>query len=418
MATDPPRYSSRWFKQNPEQDPRARKTQSKPESERTHREQEFLSERDVEELNQEPESDSREFEWRRSGVTGDWMVAGVDEQGRNHLWTAETAPDEALKNAPSGAVSEIRREFPGSSQAQKATREAGSGGGGGGGGGSDRTSSGNTGPSRRELRGRAKKLHPWLPEDLLSTFVDSWIETGDPQQALAEMRQSGNYEQHFPAIFRDDGTMRMGEREYLATRAQMEQQIASYDVNPERFQSHITRAIEGEQSPQELRGRLSAMWGRVLDNADAVRQEFGRHYNIDNLSDSALFASALDPELGQDVLNRRIDVAEVAGGFRDAAWQRSESRIRELMNEGVEGFGQARSLARQITRRSENLSVLGRRHNEGDFSRRDVEEATVFEDQGEQRRIKRTMAAEQSLFSPSGRFRQDESGALSGLRQR
>lgn len=393
MATDPPRYSSRWFKQNPEQDPR------------------------VETSNEDDDGgDSREFEWRRSGVTGDWMVAGVDEQGRNHLWTAETAPDEALKNAPSGAVSEIRREFPGSSQAQKATREAGSGGSGGG--GNDRTSSGNTGPSRRELRGRAKKLHPWLPEDLLSTFVDSWIETGDPQQALAEMRQSGNYEQHFPAIFRDDGTMRMGEREYLATRAQMEQQIASYDVNPERFQSHITRAIEGEQSPQELRGRLSAMWGRVLDNADAVRQEFGRHYNIENLSDSALFASALDPELGQDVLNRRIDVAEVAGGFRDEGWRRSENRIRELMNEGVEGFGQARSLARQITRRSENLSVLGRRHNEGDFSRRDVEEATVFEDQGEQRRIKRTMAAEQSLFSPSGRFRQDESGALSGLRER
>lgn len=274
------------------------------------------------------------------------------------------------------------------------------------------------GPTRRELRGRARTLHPWLPEDLLSTFVDAWIETGSPQQALAEMRQSDNYERHFPAIFRDDGTMRMGEREYLATRAQMEQHVASYDVNPERFQSHITQAIEGEQSPDELRGRLSAMWGRVIDNADAVRQEFGRHYNIDNLSDSALFASALDPELGQDVLNRRIDVAEVAGGFRDEGWRRSENRIRELMDEGVEGFGQARSLARQITRRQGQLSVLGRRHNEGDFSRRDVEEATVFEDEGGQRRIQRTMAAEQSLFSPSGRFRQDESGALRGLRQR
>lgn len=277
---------------------------------------------------------------------------------------------------------------------------------------------GNTGPTRSDLRGRARQLHPWLPPDLLRTFVDSWVETGNPQQALAEMRQSSAYEQNFPGIFREDGTMRMGEREYLATRARMEQHIAAYDVNPDVFQDNITRAIEGELSPQEMRQRLSAQWNRVVEGADATRQEFGRFYGIDEMSDEALFGMSLDPDVGRDVLERRISVSEVAGGYRETGWQRSQERIRQLMEQGVDTRQAALEQSRQIQRQQTSFDALGRRHNEGPFSRRDVEQATVFGEESERRRMERAMEAESAMFTPAAGFRRNERGDLEGLSER
>src|SRR5690606_8303029 len=158
---------------------------------------------------------------------------------------------------------------------------------------------------------QARTLFPWMPEPLLKVFADAWAETGDTELALARMRQSPQYDRYFAGNRRSDGTFRMTEAEYMSTIRAYRTLLSDFGLNPDLFQKRFVSLIEGEVSPLELRERLGAAYEGIVANIPQVREFYAR-YGYD-LSDAAIFASVIDPEIGDAILARRIAVAQVGG---------------------------------------------------------------------------------------------------------
>lgn len=277
------------------------------------------------------------------------------------------------------------------------------------------------GGSRASFTNQVRAQFPWMDATLVRTFVDEWLSTGSPEQAMRAVRASDRYGQVFAGNTRRDGSTRYSEAEYMSVREGMERALAGYQVNPAQFRDHITRAIEGDVSPAEFAQRLNMKWERVALAAPEVREEYSRFFGTDTMSNAAMFAAALDPKIGRDILERRIDVAEVAGEYAMRGYRRSLSRINTLLAAGVD-----QRTAAQVAGAAKTAVPLyqafAQRFNDQQkgFSLEQFEDATVLNDSGQRQRMSRLQASEKSMFTDAaGMLRQDrESGGVSGLRER
>lgn len=260
-------------------------------------------------------------------------------------------------------------------------------------------------------------LFPFFPEPLLQVFLAGYVEHGDTGLALAQTRTSDIYEQYYPGNRREDGTVRMTEPEYQSYRDYFEATLASINVNPELFRDRFPEILAGDVSPAEFASRVDAIYERVVSQAPELRSFYAQQYGLD-LTDSALVASVLDPDIGTQILNRRISIAEVGGEAALRGFGIDLNLANTLVQAGVdrpaaqEFFGQA---AAQLP----ILDVLARRHNDpdDDFDLNEFVAASIFDDQGERQRIRRLVAQERSLFT-AGAFNRGRQGELLGLLQR
>lgn len=257
-----------------------------------------------------------------------------------------------------------------------------------------------------------------VPAELMTEFVGQLGQTGSPQRALNAVRSGESYQQVFPGIRRDDGSLRMSEQEYFQTVDAYTQSLAARNLNPGTFESRLPQLLEGEVSPREFEQRLSAVEENVDQASDEVREFYADNYGI-NMTREAILGSAIDPEINQALLGKRISASQIGGEAAMAGFERSRQRAEQLAEADV-GREQARQVYSRARRAVPQLQTLVERFNDpGDpFDIRDFEEAVVFGDADVQRRIERRRAEEASLFSPRRGAVAGEEGALSGLRRR
>lgn len=89
-------------------------------------------------------------------------------------------------------------------------------------------------PQPRDYFREAKALYPWLPADLLRVFSGAWEETESPQLALATMRESRLYDQHFAGNKRPDGSLRYDEQGYFAAQQGFKSALSEFGLDPGR----------------------------------------------------------------------------------------------------------------------------------------------------------------------------------------
>ena len=204
-------------------------------------------------------------------------------------------------------------------------------------------------PTSQEL----KALYPWMTDGLLNILLDGeggYVETGKMNVALASMRASEEYAKTFPGIAREDGTLRMTESEYYETIDVMKDTLRDYNLNPEVFQNDIVSAISGDVSAKEFAERLQFGYSQVVNNIPQVKEVYFREYGLD-LSDEALFAMFVSPDIADSVLQNQILVssiiaeAETAGASitKEAAMSFAQAGISQTQAREV--FGQAVSIA-------------------------------------------------------------------------
>lgn len=258
---------------------------------------------------------------------------------------------------------------------------------------------------------------PWYPRALLNVLADAFVETGDVDRALSQVRASSSYEQYFPGNKREDGTLRFSELDYYLYTERARVAIASIGVNPDFFGDQIIEALKNNRSINELEASIDAAYERIIDSVPQVRESYASFYGI-QLSDAAIIASVLDPNISTQILEGRIAASEIGAeaslrgfgidlDFATNIRQRGISRA-----QAGEAFGAA----------AENLpilDVLARRHNDpdDDFDLNEFFAGAVFDDPNERRRMRRLVAQEQSLFSPSAGYA-GQQGQLTGLIQR
>lgn len=264
---------------------------------------------------------------------------------------------------------------------------------------------------------RARTLFPWMPEPLLKVFADAWAETGDTEVALAQMRQSPQYDRYFAGNRRPDGTFRMTEAEYMSTIRAYRTLLSDFGLNPDLFQKRFVSLIEGEVSPLELRERLGAAYEGIVANIPQVREFYAR-YGYD-LSDAAIFASVIDPEIGDAILARRIAVAQVGGEGLARGFDVDLSFAERLADAGL-SQQEARGFFARAEAELPTLETLARRHYDPDdtFDLGEFAELAVFGDSEQARRVRRLIDAEIALFSERlGSIAADDF-RLTGLRAR
>tara|TARA_R100000479_G_scaffold174076_1_gene121554 strand:- start:670 stop:1824 length:1155 start_codon:yes stop_codon:yes gene_type:complete len=204
-------------------------------------------------------------------------------------------------------------------------------------------------PTSQEL----KALYPWMTDGMLNILLDGeggYVETGKMNVALASMRASEEYAKTFPGIAREDGTLRMTESQYYETVDVMKDTLRDYNLNPEIFQNDIASAIAGDVSAKEFAERLEFGYSQVINNIPQVKEVYFREYGLD-LSDEALFAMFVSPDIADSVLQNQILVssiiaeAETAGASitKEAAMSFAQAGISQTQAREV--FGQAVSIA-------------------------------------------------------------------------
>lgn len=268
-------------------------------------------------------------------------------------------------------------------------------------------------PTRRDFYSEARSMFPWLDRRLVREFADAWSETDSTDLAWSQVRQGATYRKLYSAILRDDGTLRMSELEYASVKDGYRQRLASYGLNPNLFEGKFDDLVSGDVSPQEFEGRLQAGWENVSSRSQATRQWYADNYGRD-LSDAALFASYIDPDIGTAVLERRLSNAQIGGAAAQFNFRRSLERIDELRGLGVTGE-QAQQFYSRAAADLPGASARSERHNRGAFTLTDLEEAGLEGDADERQRLLRSVDDEAALFGRGGPARGDDRGRRTGL---
>ena len=198
----------------------------------------------------------------------------------------------------------------------------------------------------------AAALYPYYPSILLDLLISSWTETGSIDIALATVRQSDAFEQSFPGIKREDGSLRMTEIQYLELKDDMKDQLRNYNLNPDIFADEIVEAIEGDVDKEEFSARLAFGYNELINNKDIVMRVYRDEYGMD-LTDEALFAMFISPDISQAVLENQILTSQILAEAEIAG----VGLGKEVATKFVKGKITQRQSA-EIFQRAEQLSGL------------------------------------------------------------
>ena len=263
-------------------------------------------------------------------------------------------------------------------------------------------------------------LPPWMQRTQLeSVWRDAYIETGDASLAMEAVRRSTEYDQYFAGNRRDDGSLRYDENTYLAIIESYEDELLAVNVNPDLYRQRFPDLIAGLVSPSEFTTRVESMYEKVIESAPEIRDFYAANYGLD-MTDSAIVASFLDPDIGQAVLDKRIAISEIGGeaatrGF-DVTAMYAESLERSDMTrrEAAGFFGEAATMVPA-------LSVLAARHADpdDDFDLAEFTQASIFDDPEQRKRMRRLIAQESSTFTGGAQleYKRGQSGGVTGLAQ-
>ena len=250
----------------------------------------------------------------------------------------------------------------------------------------------------------AKSLFPYLPDDVINKYVDYYAESDrNIDVALGKLRQDPIYDDYFPGNKRADKTVRYNEAEYLAVKESYKLSLEDFGLNPELFDDTFSNLIAGDVSPSEFKTRVGIVFEGIKSNIPQVKEFYSANYGID-LTDEAIFASAIKPELGEQILNKQIAVSQIGGEARRAGFGDTISleKAQELQAAGITQ-AQARQLFQEAqleVPRIQELQARGGRQGDDVFGVEDFTEAAVFRSPEELEEVRVLEAEEASRFTP------------------
>lgn len=276
-----------------------------------------------------------------------------------------------------------------------------------------------------DLYTQAKAMFPYLPDELIRLYADSWAESGNAQLALMSVRQNrAVYDRYFPGNLRGDGTVRLNEMDFLSTVEGYKRRLASFGVpadvvlGPDRLKS----LIEGDVSPNEFGDKLNALYVGVITQSDFIREAYARDYGAGDLSDAAIFASALlnDGKTSPIELERRIRSAQVGGEAASYGFSLAKAEAERLSSFGLDQQASRKLFAQAATDLPNLNDLLGRFNDPNDpLTASDYAEAFVVQDPNKLSVLTRLLGRQAASFNTDqGQFVTDQGGQVTGLKVR
>ncbi len=256
-------------------------------------------------------------------------------------------------------------------------------------------------------------------------YIDLWTEfpLATSQTILSMLRDDPVWDQEFPGNRYPDGSPIHSEDQYRAIEASFRDTLLSVNVNPNLFQNRFAELIQGFVSPQEFTQRVETVYTRVMDSSPAIRNYYASNF-AEDMTDSAIMASFLDPDIGMAILNKEIAMSEVGGEASQRGFGIGVDFAKTLVNAGLDQQSEAAQFFSLAEGMLPALNALATRHADpdDDFDLMEFTQAQIFNDPEQRRRLRRLAAQERSDFSSgagdAGVIRRSNTGLAVGLTER
>ena len=265
-------------------------------------------------------------------------------------------------------------------------------------------------------------LIPWLAGKggLLQEYTNAYIETGNAEFALAAVRGTEEYALYYPGIKRSDGSLRMNEAQYEQTREGYYRILLENDLNPLVFEEAGKAAslIAGDVSVPKFKTRIESARNAFRDNpiAEEIKAYYQANFNID-LTDNAIFAAALDPDISVSILQNQISQAELGAEAALKNLDLSTEQAQRMLQAGITQAGGQRFFARasDYIQQLNRLRIAQGRVDE--IGLQSVIASDITQDPEAQRQQQRILQQQASASSATvGAFR-TQAGEVAGLEE-
>ena len=181
----------------------------------------------------------------------------------------------------------------------------------------------------------AKALFSWFPEPVMKAYARAWVKFGKQDLALAETRNSSEWESEFGFLEREDGTLIMSEVEAMATIATYKETLREVGItNTEDFKKQFEELITGEVSGAEFQQRIDIVHEGVIDNIPQVETLFRTQYGIDTDAPT-IFAALINPDINDKLLSGKIKSVQIQAEGMAAGFSVNFERAKALEQAGL-----------------------------------------------------------------------------------
>lgn len=183
---------------------------------------------------------------------------------------------------------------------------------------------------------------PWLAQLGLESEVRRWLTEGLEGEALVgALRRTPQYQQRFPWIKRQDGTLRMNEADYMRNEDQYRVLFRQYGFDEPTNPMEYGSFFQGEVSPNELKERFETYRG-VQRAGREVKEAFYVYAGM-KLTDDDLYQAVVEParaealksEYNQRVAASPLDYATWVQRTTEVGLQRVTDTLAQLEREGI-----------------------------------------------------------------------------------
>ena len=181
-------------------------------------------------------------------------------------------------------------------------------------------------------------MFPWLgqigftPEFLQNLVADS----ATPDEMITRIRQEPVYKARFPGLWRQDGSLRMNEAQYIQQESAYRSLLRQYgfgDAYADGKPQALVGFFDAEVDPNELRDRLST-YRQIKEDGQAVKDAFYVYAGL-TVSDDDLYNAVVDPAAAQNLQNE-YNARVASSSFDYSTWitratERGLQRVSETL---------------------------------------------------------------------------------------
>lgn len=268
-----------------------------------------------------------------------------------------------------------------------------------------------------------EKFGNLLPDELLDVYVVAYMDSGnDQQQAVTAMRQSNVYAKYYPGNLNPDGvSTKYTEAEYSQLMDGYERKFEAIGINPNVVLSDERKKqlVENIVSPDELGQRINSVYSNILNGIPAVKDFYMKNFGRE-LTDAEIIVSAIDPSIGQEIVNGTITArevvsqnvirAQIGGGALLSGVDISVEAAESLRQQGLDP-NKARAAFNQVQNIQEIAAAQGR-----DIpSAQDIVEGTQLGSEEDFRLVSNIIRQQAAGSSAVGGARRTQQGQVTGL---
>ncbi len=252
----------------------------------------------------------------------------------------------------------------------------------------------------------AEARFPGLPVEFLNLWTQ-YYQIGKPEtQIISEVRKDPEYTNIFPGNTTPTGQVRYDEVTYNALKESYIGTLQEYGIDRSAsltfMADKITGLIEGDVSASEFAQRVGSVYQGIEENIPQVQEFYETNFGV-TLDARSILAGALDPTVGEAIVQGRITTAQIGGEAKRAGFEITTSEAKRLQEAGLtqEEARRLFSVAEAQLPRLQELQAQRGIAQEQQIGLEQLSEALVFQSQEEMETIARLEEQEASTFAPT-----------------